>query len=49
MPTTSLQHHLRESGYDLIDGPIRNHKLLQLWLKAGANAPELYYEHIHHA
>ena len=49
MPTTSLQHHLREAGYDLIDGPIRNHKLLQLWLKAGANAPELYYEHINHA
>jgi hypothetical protein len=31
MPTTSLQHHLREAGYDLIDGPIRNHKLLQRW------------------
>jgi hypothetical protein len=49
MPTTSLQQHLREAGYDLIDGPIRNHKPLQLWLKEGFNQPELYYANILHA
>ena len=46
MPNTSLQQHLREAGYDLIDGPIRNHKPLQLWLKEGFNQPELYYANI---
>lgn len=49
MPTTSLQQHLREAGYDLIDGPIRNHKPLQLWMKEGFNQPELYYADILHA
>ena len=49
MPTTSLQQHLREAGYDLIDGPIRNHKLLQLWLKKGFNGAELYYDNLQHA
>jgi len=49
MPTTSLQQHLREAGYDLIDGPIRNHKPLQLWLKDGFSQPELYYANILHA
>ncbi|MEY3312312.1 MAG: hypothetical protein RL348_1661 [Bacteroidota bacterium] len=41
-----LIKHLSKSGYDLIDGPIRNHQPLQLWLKQGANRPELYFEHI---
>ena len=41
-----LIKHLSKSGYDLIDGPIRNHQPLQLWLKQGANRPELYYDHI---
>lgn len=49
MPNTSLQQYLREAGYDLIDGPVRNHKLLQLWLKEGFNQPELYYANILHA
>jgi hypothetical protein len=49
MPTTSLQQHLRNSGYDLIDGPIRNHKPLQIWLKQGLNQAELYYTDILHA
>jgi hypothetical protein len=41
-----LIKHLSKSGYDLIDGPIRNHQPLQLWLKQGANRPELYFDHI---
>lgn len=49
MLNTSLQQHLREAGYDLIDGPIRNHKPLQLWLKQGLNQAELYYADILHA
>ena len=49
MPNTTLQQHLRDAGYDLIDGPIRNHKPLQLWLKQGFNQPELYYADILHA
>ena len=42
----NLIKHLSKSGYDLIDGPIRNHQPLQLWLKQGANRPELYFDHI---
>lgn len=44
-----LTHYLSKAGYDLVDGPARNHKPLQLWLKQGFNRPELYYETIHHA
>ena len=32
----------------MIDGPIRNHKPLQLWLKSPFNEAELYYEHLSH-
>lgn len=49
MANTSLQTQLQNAGYDLIDGPIRNHKPLQIWLKDGFNQTELYYESIHHA
>ena len=49
MPRTSLQKHLNKSGYDLIDGPIRNHKPLQIWNKQPFNPAELYYEDILHA
>lgn len=41
-----LMKHLRKSGYDLLDGPIRNHQPLQLWVKKGANRPELFFEHL---
>lgn len=44
-----LTEFLTKAGYDTIDGPIRNHKPLQLWLKQGFNRPELYYEAIYHA
>ena len=45
----SLKKYLREQGYDLIDGPVRNHKPLQLWLKNILNEIELYYSSIDHA
>ncbi len=44
-----LTAYLREQGYDLIEGPVRNHKPLQLWLKKAFNEAELYYLHINHA
>jgi len=44
-----LTNYLIKAGYDLVDGPVRNHKPLQLWLKQGFNRPELYYDAIGHA
>lgn len=49
MPQISLQKKLAAAGYDLIDGPLRNHKPLQIWLNQGFDPAELYYEHILHA
>ncbi len=46
---TNLSKHLREQGYDLINGPLRNYKLLQLWLKKPGNPAELYYHTLSHA
>lgn len=45
----NLKKELRQSGYDFIDSPIRNHKPLQIWLQKPHNSVELYYEHISHA
>jgi hypothetical protein len=45
----NLTKTLRRQGYDLIEGPIRNHNLLQLWLKNPFNDVELYYSNINHA
>ena len=45
----NLSTYLREQSYDLIDGPIRNHKALQLWIKKPSDNADLYYEHISHA
>ena len=45
----NLTRTLRKQGYDLIEGPIRNHKLLQLWLQKPFNDIELYYSSIGHA
>lgn len=45
----NLTKTLRKQGYDLIEGPVRNHKLLQLWLKRPFNDVQLYYAHIEHA
>ncbi|MBF4508423.1 hypothetical protein IRZ83_17225 [Flavobacterium sp. JLP] len=44
-----LTTFLSEQGYDIIDGPIRNHKPLQLWLKKPFDDAQLYYAHIEHA
>ncbi len=45
----SLKKYLREQAYDLIEGPVRNHKPLQLWIKNDFNEIELYYDHVDHA
>ncbi len=45
----NLTKTLRDQGYDLIEGPVRNHKLLQLWLKRPFDDLQLYYSHIEHA
>lgn len=45
----NLNKYLRGQGFDLIDGPIRNHKALQLWLKKTSDKADIYYEHISHA
>lgn len=42
----NLTKTLRKAGYDLIDGPIRNHKILQLWRKKSMNKIGTYYNHI---
>jgi len=44
-----LTKYLRNAGYDPIEGPVRNHKPLQLWLKQPFNEAELYYIDINHA
>ena len=49
MKTMNLTRTLRDQGYDLIEGPVRNHKLLQLWLKMPFNEVQLYYQHVEHA
>ena len=45
----NLTRLLRKQGYDLIQGPVRNHGLLQLWLKRPLDEADLYYTHIDHA
>ncbi len=45
----NLTKTLRDLGYDLIEGPVRNHKPLQLWLKRTFDEAELYYETMQHA
>jgi len=44
-----LTKFLRDAGYDLIGGPVRNHKPLQLWLKTTFDEAQLYYTEINHA
>lgn len=44
-----LSSFLSEQGYDLIEGPVRNHKPLQLWLKKPFDEAQLYYDNIGHA
>jgi len=44
-----LTKFLGDQGYDLIEGPIRSHKPLQLWLKKPFDEAQLYYANIGHA
>lgn len=44
-----LTKTLKKAGYDLIDSPIRNHKLTQLWKKKDFDRIEMYYDSITHA
>jgi hypothetical protein len=44
-----LSKYLKAAGYDLIDGPVRNQKPLQLWLKQAFSEAQLYYTDINHA
>jgi hypothetical protein len=44
-----LTSYLQKQGYDLIEGPVRNHKLLQLWLKKSFDEIQPYYSQINHA
>lgn len=45
----TLTQSLKNQGYDLINGTVRNHKLLQLWLQKTFDEVELYQQSIHHA
>lgn len=44
----NLAKELKDNGYDLIESPIRNQKLLQLWLKRTFDDIDLYYESVTH-
>lgn len=44
-----LSEYLKNQGYDLIQGPIRNQRPLQLWLKRIFNEAELYYANVEYA
>jgi hypothetical protein len=44
-----LTNFLSGQGYDIIEGPVRNHKPLQLWLKKPFEEAQLYYASIEHA
>jgi len=44
-----LTQFLGDQSYDLIEGPLRSHKPLQLWLKKPFDDAQLYYAHITHA
>jgi hypothetical protein len=42
----NLSKLLRKAGYDLIEGPVRNHKPLQLWLKKDMERAEYYFSSV---
>ncbi len=45
----TLTKELKSQGYDLINGPVRNHKPMQLWLKEPSEEVQFQYAHISHA
>lgn len=44
-----LTSSLKKVGYDLIDSPVRNHKLTQLWLKRDFDKIQMYYDQLSYA
>lgn len=44
-----LTSSLKKVGYDLIDSPVRNHKLTQLWLKKDFDNIQMYYDQLNYA
>jgi hypothetical protein len=44
-----LTSRLKKVGYDLIDSPVRNHKLTQLWLKKDSDKIQMYYDQLTYA
>jgi hypothetical protein len=44
-----LTSSLKKVGYDLIDSPVRNHKLTQLWLKKDSDKIQMYYDQLTYA
>ena len=44
-----LTSSLKKVGYDLIDSPVRNHKLTQLWLKKDFDKIQMYYDQVNYA
>jgi len=43
----NLTQLLKKQGYDYIDGPVKDFKLFQLWMKKPTQAIELYFDDIH--
>lgn len=44
-----LSSSLRKMGYDLIESPIRNHKINQLWLKRDFDRIQMYFDQLTYA
>lgn len=44
-----LTGSLKKAGYDLIDSPVRNHKLTQLWLKKDFDSIQYLYDQLEYA
>lgn len=42
----NLTKELRNQSYDLIEGPVRNHRLKQVWIKKGLDEVDIYDQHI---
>ena len=45
----SLSKSLKDQGYDLIEGPTRNHEIKQLWIKDPWDKVEILYDQVDHA
>ena len=45
----TLKRQLRNAGFDLIENPTRNHKLLQIWRKRPFSKIDFSYANVLHA